>query len=488
MSTIKFRYNKYSDKFFVFLSFLVLITGLFLWATIIYFSGITKGPEYALEYFKKHTNHAIYLMFGSIPFCLGLPLWFTFLWWKRKDEEALLQLYENYAILYYRNNKIRINKGELVINTKYNRIQTQLSTTLKISGKKINFTSSYLEKKEKRKAKEELSLDVAIEKLMYYEKGNKEEKNYSTTFYEFKIVLGITTPEIFEDSAYYVDYDDVVIVSEAPFVNCYIREKANPIHVVGDMLIDIRGLKDNNFNKVNLTKQTILEIIEVDEKIEIGPSSSKIQKNNEIKKKWPLNSLILGIIFLMIVLVYIVIQLYIGFASLSIGKIFYFKLLFVNLIPASLALLMIFGRNDWKSMFTNIIAVVFSIPFIYFARDLPILFSDFKYLNAPKETILKDTIIRSKYVKKIGFGGNSRKFKCIFDGIDKNNKQQLFYFRFSQPFWKEVIDYKKTKSSKRIKKDVIELWEFSHGTCKNPIKIQYLPNSRLIMSVKEIKK
>lgn len=88
-------------------------------------------------------------------------------------------------------------------------------------------------------------------------------------FYELDIKIGITKAKVFDNSPYYIDYENVIIVPDAPFVNCFIRERKNPTHVVGDIGIDTNLLTQKDFNKINLQEQAILEIIEVDEQIEL---------------------------------------------------------------------------------------------------------------------------------------------------------------------------------------------------------------------------
>ena len=93
-----------------------------------------------------------------------LSTWIIFKFWSREDEEAELELYDDYAILKMKNEKIKIQKGELEI--KFPQPQAILYTTyiLKLPDQKIVFVGSLKEKK-----KSKLSLNIAIKELSAYE-------------------------------------------------------------------------------------------------------------------------------------------------------------------------------------------------------------------------------------------------------------------------------------------------------------------------------
>lgn len=106
---------------------------------------------------------------------------------------------------------------------------------------------------------------------MYYTKTKKgiKQQEYEVSFYDLKITLGITAPEIFDNSPYYVDYNSVVSIPEGRFATCLIRERKNPIHVVGDLEIDISLLGIDEVDEKKLKKQPILAVIELDEQMEL---------------------------------------------------------------------------------------------------------------------------------------------------------------------------------------------------------------------------
>ena len=47
------------------------------------------------------------------------------------------------------------------------------------------------------------------------------------------------------------------------------RERANPVHVVADVQIDIKLLKDDSLEEKHLSRQAILRMVELDKQIEI---------------------------------------------------------------------------------------------------------------------------------------------------------------------------------------------------------------------------
>lgn len=162
MRKINFRYNKNTPiRLYIMISLGVAI-GFFLYYEFLMFLGIASPNE--PQYFKDNPRHAIYLIFGLIPVTMFLSTWIVFKFWSREDEEAELELYDDYAILKMRNEKIKIQKGKLEI--KFPQPQAILYTTyiLKTPDQKIVFVGSL---KEKRKSN--ISLKLAMEELLDYE-------------------------------------------------------------------------------------------------------------------------------------------------------------------------------------------------------------------------------------------------------------------------------------------------------------------------------
>ena len=162
MRKINFRYNKNTPISLYIMISLGIAIGFFLYYEFLMFLGIASPNE--PQYFKDHPKHAVYLIFGLIPISMLVPFWIVFKFWSREDEDAELELYDDYAILKMKNEKIKIQKGELEI--KFPQPQAILYTTyiLKLPDQRIVFVGSL---KEKRKSM--LSLNIAIEELLDYE-------------------------------------------------------------------------------------------------------------------------------------------------------------------------------------------------------------------------------------------------------------------------------------------------------------------------------
>lgn len=268
MCTIQFRCNKYPLAVLYILMICGIVLSLCVYAGILTLSGIAKGPEYAPAYFREHSDHAIWLIFGLIPVAMLLPAWIAAKCWGSKEEEAQLVLYENYAVLYWKDKEVHIQKGELRIKIPKPHPHWYRVYILKVPGQRLVLVSSV--KEAKKSGASWLSLDMAMEKLSAYKKPKKGEREEERVidFYGINIALGLTTPTVFEDSPYYADYKNIVSVEEMPFVSCMIRERKNPVHVVGDMGIDIRLLEGKDLGEASLKHRAISEIIELDEEVE----------------------------------------------------------------------------------------------------------------------------------------------------------------------------------------------------------------------------
>ena len=115
MRRITFQYNKYSPGVLYIMVFFGVTLGLLTFYAFLVFSGIEKGPEYGPVYFREHPMHAVYLIFGLIPIAMSLPAWIAAKCWSSKEEEAQLELYEDHAVLYWKNKEFFIKKGAVNI-------------------------------------------------------------------------------------------------------------------------------------------------------------------------------------------------------------------------------------------------------------------------------------------------------------------------------------------------------------------------------------
>ena len=269
MRRIRFRYNKYSPGVLYIMVVLGVTLGLLILYEFIIFSGIAEGPEQGPAYFREHPKHAVVLIFALIPVAMLLPVWIAKKWWSRTEEEAKIELYEEHAVLYYKNKELFIKKGDLRISIPHPQPFWYTTYILKVPGHRVVFVKCT--GKNEADAGEWLSLDTAMDVLSAYRKFKRgdEQNNSVANFYGINIALGITTPAVFDSSPYYVDYESMLIVMEAPFVTCMIKERNNSVHVVGKIQIDRRLLRNSALAEMQLNRQAILDIVELDEHMEM---------------------------------------------------------------------------------------------------------------------------------------------------------------------------------------------------------------------------
>ena len=168
MRKTEFRCNKYSPGvLYIMLVFGVVLGLLFFYAFLV-LSGIEKGPEDGPTYFREHPRHAVYLIFGLIPIAMALPAWIAKKCWSSREEGAQLEIYEDYAVLCFRNKALRIEKGELCIKIPKPHPYWYTTYILKVPKHRIVLVTSVKEAKEKKGSR--LSLDIAMEELSIYRK------------------------------------------------------------------------------------------------------------------------------------------------------------------------------------------------------------------------------------------------------------------------------------------------------------------------------
>ena len=166
MRRITFQCNKYSPGVLYIMVLFGVIVGLLTFYAFLVFSGIEKGPEDGPVYFREHPMHAVYVIFGLIPITMSLPSLIAAKCWSSKEEEAQLELYEDHAVLYWKNKEFLIKKG--AVNIKIPKPQPYWYKTyvLKIPRHRVVLVGSIKEIKEKRRRRP--SLDVAMEELSAY--------------------------------------------------------------------------------------------------------------------------------------------------------------------------------------------------------------------------------------------------------------------------------------------------------------------------------
>lgn len=99
------------------------------------------------------------------------PTWIAKKIWSHEDQEAYIDLYEDYAELNWNDRKVHIKKGELDIKIPKPQPFWYGTYILKIPQCRIVLVSSVKENKEKNRVRR--SLDIAIKELSIYKKSRK---------------------------------------------------------------------------------------------------------------------------------------------------------------------------------------------------------------------------------------------------------------------------------------------------------------------------
>lgn len=266
LQEIRFRHNKHSQNA-LYLSLIIFVfLGLFACYLILDLIGITKGTMQEVpQYFKDHPDHAIYTIFVTIILSMSISALIPFLWWRSEDEEAILRLWDSYAILIYKGQEIRIDKGSLKIELLKARGSNLYCYRLKIPGRSILLNPSRIEKR-KSSHIHFSSLEMAMDSLYYYEQDSLISEKLETSFYDFKLILNLTNASLFDDSPYFVDFEYGIVMSEEGCFSALIREKEDADHIVGDLLIDIRNMEEGKLQPEYLKKRPIVAILELDER------------------------------------------------------------------------------------------------------------------------------------------------------------------------------------------------------------------------------
>ena len=266
MVTLTFRHNRRSPDLLSLAAGAAMLLGVLAGLALIHILGAAEDSHGLFhEWFDTHPQEAVYILFTSIPVLMIIPVYFVHRWWRREDQEARLTLYDDRALLFYKGQEIPIPKGELTLQMRTGFLFNTI--ILRIPHRRISLAPSMLEKDVKMR---ERSLYRAMERLLYYHKVRKGEiaDSFSEQFYGLTILFGITTPEIFDSSPYYVDYSSCTELPEMPHLPCFVRERANPAHVVGEVALDGVQLASSNMCEATLRKRAIMAIVELDEQIE----------------------------------------------------------------------------------------------------------------------------------------------------------------------------------------------------------------------------
>ena len=189
----------------------------------------------------------------------------------------------NCAILHYKGKEITLEKGEFSVS--YGKVhfgRNGISNfiypvvyVIKTKNEKFKIYKSVQEayelttfKQRMKKICPELSLDIAMNALIKLSNTkNKKIKNEISYIGNIEIVLNISTIDVFENTDYFVDIENALVLKDVPFITCDIYESKNSNHLIGEIAL----LDDEKNGKLpsveELKKRVIVSVIKLDEYI-----------------------------------------------------------------------------------------------------------------------------------------------------------------------------------------------------------------------------
>lgn len=202
------------------------------------------------------------------------------------DSKGILNIFNNYAILYYEGKEITLEKGEFSLS--YDRASFGRNGAgnflhpvihvyvIKIKNKRYKICESIQEGYElttfwqrMKRISPELSLSIAMNALIKLEGKNKKEKKKNEILYigDVQITLNVSTLDVFEGTNYFVDIENALPIESVPFIVCDIYENKDSEHLIAEV-----GLIDDEKNDKlptteELKKRVIVSGLELDEYI-----------------------------------------------------------------------------------------------------------------------------------------------------------------------------------------------------------------------------
>ena len=199
------------------------------------------------------------------------------------DSKGVLNIFNNYAILYYKGKEITLEKGEFSVS--YGKVYFgrngicnflyPVVYVIKTKNKKFKIYKSVQEayelttfKQRMKKLCPELSLDIAMNALIKLSNTkNKKIKNEISYIGNIEIVLNISTLDVFENTDYFVDIENAFALKDVPFITCDIYENKNSNHLIGEIALLDDEKNDKLPSVEELKKRVIVSVIKLDEYI-----------------------------------------------------------------------------------------------------------------------------------------------------------------------------------------------------------------------------
>ena len=282
--TYNFRYSKFLQGGILNIIFLGLLCMASIGISMLILKLIGISNTKVSIFWDNNPNIALILVL-LLPLILLILFIITgsILYRQLIDSKGILNVFNNYAILYYEGKEITLEKGEFSLSyDKVNFGRNGISNFLypivyviKTKNKKYRIYKSVQEAYElttfgqrMKKLCPELSLDIAMNSLIKLSNTkNKKIKNEISYIGNIEIVLNISTIDVFENTDYFVDIENAFALKDVPFITCDIYENKDLEHLIGEIgLIDDE--KNDKLPSVEeLKKRVIVSVIKLDEYI-----------------------------------------------------------------------------------------------------------------------------------------------------------------------------------------------------------------------------
>ena len=281
--TYNFRYSKFLQGGILNIIFLGLLCMASIGISMLILKLIGISNTKVSIFWDNNPNIALILVL-LLPLILLILFIITgsILYRQLIDSKGILNVFNNYAILYYEGKEITLEKGEFSLSyDKVNFGRNGISNFLypivyviKTKNKKYRIYKSVQEAYElttlgqrMKKLCPELSLDIAMNALIKLSNTKNNIKNEISYIGNIEIVLNVSTLDIFENTNYFVDLENALALKEVPFITCDIYENKDLEHLIGEIgLIDDE--KNDKLPSVEeLKKRVIVSVIKLDEYI-----------------------------------------------------------------------------------------------------------------------------------------------------------------------------------------------------------------------------
>ncbi|QQB73151.1 hypothetical protein I6H56_07435 [Fusobacterium canifelinum] len=287
--TYNFRYSRFIPGGILNILFLGLlwIISIFISMLVLYHIGIGSifGSKGAIFWDNNSKLVLILIFLLPVIFIIIFTIIGSILYRHLIDSKGVLNIFNNYAKLYYKGKEITLEKGNFSIS--YDRINFGRRGAgnflhpvahvyeIKIKNIKYRICESIQEGYELttfwqriKGVCPELSLSTAMNALIKLANTkNNEIKNEIFYIGSVQIIINVSTLDVFEDTNYFVDMENALAIKDVPFILCDIYESKDSNHLIGEV-----GLIDDEKNDKlpsieELKKRVIVSGIELDEHI-----------------------------------------------------------------------------------------------------------------------------------------------------------------------------------------------------------------------------